>query len=204
MRPTGMIVPGLLALTLGSPAIVHATQCVGDCNGNHQVVVGEITSAVNILLDTAPVASCPVADQNGDGVVTINEIVLAVDNLLSGCEVCPAGSPCEPGDTKVEMCGNRCGTQNFTCTNQCKWKTAGGCQNQGACSPGPPPQQQTQSCPGNCSVQSRTCNGDCTWGSYGACSPSGPCSPGQTQTGGVSQQSGEGLQSKLSMVRMPV
>lgn len=181
MRPTGVIVTGLLAmLTLGGPAMVHATQCVGDCNGNNQVAVSEITSAVNILLDTAPVSSCLAADENGDGLVTISEIVLAVDNLLYGCEVCPAGSPCEPGDTKVDACG-RCGMQDFTCTSQCKWKTSGGCLNQGVCSPG---QQQSQSCPGNCSTQSRACDGSCTWGQFGACSPSGPCSPGDHETSG--------------------
>jgi hypothetical protein len=60
--------------------------CVGDCNGNGEVVIGELVMLVNIGLGEAPASACP----NGvpDGVaVDIALIIQAVDHGLHGCNV---------------------------------------------------------------------------------------------------------------------
>jgi hypothetical protein len=59
--------------------------CAGDCNGDGQVLVNELVSAVNIALGTSPVSSCAAADTNGDGQVSVSELIQAVNAALSGC-----------------------------------------------------------------------------------------------------------------------
>jgi cytochrome c peroxidase len=59
--------------------------CTGDCNLDRTVTVNELVSAVNVGLESAPLAACVVADPNGDGMVAINELVAAVDAALNGC-----------------------------------------------------------------------------------------------------------------------
>lgn len=59
--------------------------CPGDCDGDGQVTVDEIVTAVNIALGTAPLTQCPAADDNGDGNVTVDELVRAVSAALNGC-----------------------------------------------------------------------------------------------------------------------
>jgi len=59
--------------------------CTGDCDGNGQVVINELVSAVNIGLERAPVETCPAIDANGDDDATIDELISAVNNALNGC-----------------------------------------------------------------------------------------------------------------------
>jgi hypothetical protein len=59
--------------------------CVGDCNHDGHVLANELVVAVLIVLDQAPLASCPSLDANGDGVVTIDEVIRAVNGALTGC-----------------------------------------------------------------------------------------------------------------------
>jgi hypothetical protein len=59
--------------------------CVGDCDSNGKVRVGEIVVGVNIATDLAPLSACPNADGGQDGTVTIDELVGAVGNGLTGC-----------------------------------------------------------------------------------------------------------------------
>ena len=61
------------------------TACLGDCNGDGEVSVDEIITAVNIALGTRPVDDCRAADGNLDQQVTVEEIVTAVNNALVGC-----------------------------------------------------------------------------------------------------------------------
>jgi hypothetical protein len=58
--------------------------CVGDCNGDREVTIGEVVKCVN-LSQGQPLSSCPVADANGDGVVTIDEVVQCVNGFQNGC-----------------------------------------------------------------------------------------------------------------------
>jgi Tol biopolymer transport system component len=59
--------------------------CAGDCNGDGEVFVNEITLAVRILAGEAPLADCPAADADGDGEVFVTDITRAVVSLGFGC-----------------------------------------------------------------------------------------------------------------------
>lgn len=78
-------------------------ECVGDCDGNGDVVINELITGINIALGTAPLSGCPAFDQNGDGQVVVSELILAINNALSGCP--PPGGEC--GDGKVDP-GEEC------------------------------------------------------------------------------------------------
>jgi len=59
--------------------------CVGDCDGDHMVSIGELITGVNIALGNTPVSSCEAADADGSGMVVIGELIQAVNNALNGC-----------------------------------------------------------------------------------------------------------------------
>jgi len=59
--------------------------CAGDCDCNGVVQINELVTAVNGLLGTGSVSSCPQADTDVDGAIRVNELVQAVQSLLSGC-----------------------------------------------------------------------------------------------------------------------
>ncbi|MGH7787391.1 MAG: hypothetical protein ACRERC_11025 [Candidatus Binatia bacterium] len=73
-------VDGKVTITPGT-----TTVCVGDCNGNRAVSIGELISGVNIALGNADVSTCTAFDPNGNGVVSINELIAGVNNALNGC-----------------------------------------------------------------------------------------------------------------------
>jgi hypothetical protein len=55
---------------------------VGDCDGDEQVTVAELTRGVAIALGVQPAATCSPFDGNADGLVTVDEIVAAVEVAL--------------------------------------------------------------------------------------------------------------------------
>jgi hypothetical protein len=59
--------------------------CVGDCNGNSQVSIDELTQVLNVAFGQTPLAQCPAADAGGDGAVGIPDMITAVGSALSGC-----------------------------------------------------------------------------------------------------------------------
>jgi len=59
--------------------------CIGDCDGDHVVSVGELVRGVNIALTRQPLASCQPFDTNGDGAVKVDELIRAVRAALDGC-----------------------------------------------------------------------------------------------------------------------
>lgn len=73
-------IDGKVTITPGTP-----TGCVGDCNGNGTVSIGELISGVNIALGNANVSTCTAFDPNGNGTVSINELISGVNNALNGC-----------------------------------------------------------------------------------------------------------------------
>jgi cysteine-rich repeat protein len=95
-------VPVLLALA----APVKA-DCVGDCNGDGNVVVNELITGINIALGTTALSECPSFDVNDDGVVSVAELITAINNALTGCKttaVCgngkkEAAEECDDGNT---------------------------------------------------------------------------------------------------------
>jgi hypothetical protein len=71
-----------------SPSLTPTTPsevCVGDCDGDGDVMVNELVTMVNIALGSADVSTCLPGDPNGSGEITINELVIAVNNALNGC-----------------------------------------------------------------------------------------------------------------------
>jgi DNA-binding beta-propeller fold protein YncE len=59
--------------------------CVGDCNGNGEVAIGELVTGINIASDILPLEACPSFDASDDGLVTIDEIMTGVNDGLYGC-----------------------------------------------------------------------------------------------------------------------
>lgn len=70
--------------------VAATTRCSGDCNGDGQVDIGELTRAVRIVLTYAPVLECPACDVNDDGMVTVNELIAAVAMAMSSCAAPPS------------------------------------------------------------------------------------------------------------------
>jgi len=67
--------------TPGTPA----AGCVGDCNGDAVVAIGELIRGVNIALGNQPLDTCPSFDSDADGRVTIPELIRAVTYALASC-----------------------------------------------------------------------------------------------------------------------
>jgi cysteine-rich repeat protein len=84
--PTDTSTPTSTSTPTQTPTDTAEISCPGDCNGDGQVTVDEIVTAVNIALGNAPLTQCPRADDDGDGQVTVDEIVRAVDAALNGCD----------------------------------------------------------------------------------------------------------------------
>jgi hypothetical protein len=59
--------------------------CVGDCNGDGSVSVGELITGIGISLGERPLTDCASFDSNGDGSVSIAELIQAVNRALDGC-----------------------------------------------------------------------------------------------------------------------
>jgi hypothetical protein len=82
-----------------SPA---AAVCSGDCDGDGQILVSELVTAVGIALGDQPLTACQAADGNGDATVGIAELIGAVTNALNGCSADPTPtvpSPAVPTPT---------------------------------------------------------------------------------------------------------
>jgi hypothetical protein len=73
----------LASLTLTASGA--AAQCCGDCNGDGEVTINELITAVNNALQGCGAAAQCCGDCNGNGDVTINELITAVTNALQGC-----------------------------------------------------------------------------------------------------------------------
>jgi cysteine-rich repeat protein len=91
----------LLCMSAGARA-----QCVGDCNGDGQVLVNEMVIGVNIALGVAEASACPSFDVNGDGSVGINELITGVNNLLNGCTGGTPGPTVTPTPGTGPVCGD--------------------------------------------------------------------------------------------------
>jgi len=80
------------AVLICGGARARAQSCVGDCNGDTAVTIGELIRAVNVALELIPVDVCPAVDANGDGDVGIAELIQAVNRALQGCPPTPPPS----------------------------------------------------------------------------------------------------------------
>ncbi|MGH7790228.1 MAG: hypothetical protein ACRERC_25395 [Candidatus Binatia bacterium] len=83
----------LMWLALASPAAAQDV-CVGDCNSDGAVSIGELLVGVNISLGSAAVSSCPGFDSNASGSVQITELLGGVRSAVQGCRaVEPTATP---------------------------------------------------------------------------------------------------------------
>ena len=64
--------------------------CVGDCNGDHRVLQGEVLTCVDIALAIDPLSECPACDRNGQGRVLSGDVLTAVENVHRGCPPTPS------------------------------------------------------------------------------------------------------------------
>jgi Tol biopolymer transport system component len=61
---------------------VLSSSCTGHCNGDQQVTIDELLTAVNIALGSSAPSACPAYDSNA---VAITDLMTAVNNALNGC-----------------------------------------------------------------------------------------------------------------------
>ena len=71
-----------------SNTMVTAQPCVGDCNGNGQVGIGELILGVRIALGESDAEDCPAFDPP----VSIGDLIRAVRAALNGCPAEPSRS----------------------------------------------------------------------------------------------------------------
>jgi hypothetical protein len=60
--------------------------CIGDCDDDGLVVVDELVTGINIVLERTPVAQCSTIDVDENGAVNVSELTVAVNRSLHGCE----------------------------------------------------------------------------------------------------------------------
>ncbi len=101
----------LTAAVTPTPAV-----CVGDCNDDGVVTVGELIAGVTILLGNAAVSTCPVFERDGGGTVTVSDLVAAVNNLLFGCWVVPPTVPSTPIHSQPPTGGTATATPSLSRT----------------------------------------------------------------------------------------
>jgi Tol biopolymer transport system component len=75
----------LLAAPTPVPAPTPGAACPGDCDGDGEVFVNEVTMAVRILAGEVPLSECPAADADGDGEVFVTDVTRAALSLGHGC-----------------------------------------------------------------------------------------------------------------------
>ena len=79
------------AVLLFAQPTVAAT-CIGDCDGNGSVTVGELVTGVDIALGLLSPQACPSFALDGRG-VDIEVLITAIGFALNGCPIAPAPSP---------------------------------------------------------------------------------------------------------------
>ncbi len=75
----------LLAVLFVALPAAAAAQCVGDCDRNRAVAIGEMVRGVAIALGGAELASCEPFDRDRDQQVAVGELVGGVGSALQGC-----------------------------------------------------------------------------------------------------------------------
>lgn len=93
-----MRAPLLAGLTIaaalaGGPVAVSAQPCGGDCDGDGEVSVSELITAVNIVLGSATLDACPAILAGGGGTPGVSHLIAAVNSALCACGPCPTPPP---------------------------------------------------------------------------------------------------------------
>ena len=89
VTPTGTSTPQtpptLSPTATATLSLTPGTPCVGDCDGDGRIGIGELIQAVRIALDRSPLSTCAAADPDNSGTVTIGELIQAVAAALGTC-----------------------------------------------------------------------------------------------------------------------
>jgi hypothetical protein len=106
----------LLLTLLAAPAQAQQT-CIGDCNRDATVQVGELIQGVRIALGELPVGGCAQVDFDGDGRVAIDELVQAVVSAMGECVAFTRfqGTCGEPGTIGLVGCTPGTALKLFRC-----------------------------------------------------------------------------------------
>ncbi len=76
------------ATCLAAVAAPAAAQlCVGDCDGNGTVSIGELQTAVRISLDLDELVECSAIDVDSDRHAEVNELITAIGAALGNCRL---------------------------------------------------------------------------------------------------------------------
>jgi hypothetical protein len=73
--PTDTLTPAVTPIGSASPTPGGGLPCKGDCNGDGEVTINELVTAVDIALGTAPLSMCRAVDLDDNGIVTVNELM---------------------------------------------------------------------------------------------------------------------------------
>ncbi|MDX2167220.1 MAG: hypothetical protein SF182_09160 [Deltaproteobacteria bacterium] len=77
------VIDPLLAFLARNSQRDAAPPCPGDCNGDGEVSINELITALNVALGAAPCSVCPVTCEQDP--ISINYLIAAVSAALSGC-----------------------------------------------------------------------------------------------------------------------
>ena len=86
-----------MSLFLGLVWRAQAQTCVGDCNSDGEVTLGEVQLAFNIFLGTALAETCAGFDTGVDGEVSLGEVQVSFTQFLGSCQGDVTATPTLPG-----------------------------------------------------------------------------------------------------------
>jgi hypothetical protein len=72
-------------LRMPAAVIYSSSNCIGDCDGDNQVRIEELTLGVSIALGEQSSGHCLALDPDGDGNVEVFELIGSVRSALEGC-----------------------------------------------------------------------------------------------------------------------
>ena len=88
-----LLLPVVLAVASLLVVAPLQAQCIGDCNDDGVVRIGELIRGVGIALERQALEQCPTYDGDDDGSVGIAELIRAVRNALNGCPPVSTSTP---------------------------------------------------------------------------------------------------------------
>lgn len=125
-RLRSLAVAAALAAIAACPApaadITFFPPCTGDCDGDWQVAVPDLVTAVSVVLGDLDRAACPSVACEDDGTASVACVVTAVDDALrSRCQPPPIGREvcgavlCPPGEVCCNPLYNLCTPPGLAC-----------------------------------------------------------------------------------------
>jgi hypothetical protein len=92
-----------MALALDVSRAADAQTCNGDCNGDGQLNIAELTTGLAIALGQTGLSGCPASDADGDGAVRIADMTRATAAQLSHCAAPPPAGPRDAGTVTMQI-----------------------------------------------------------------------------------------------------